>query len=228
MSHKKKGNKTNSKTVVLIRQPRGGLLPCEDMPPPIQAPWSLWNYKIRYQVASSTVTTASPSQIASWFCMCTVAGAPATYTRYVNAIRVRKVRLWCGPGNAAGSNTPVTVSLQFNGNLAQVVGPNKTYTDTSIGVTRVARLCVAPPADSTASEWLPITSVAPGTSPLFTYTAPIGTILMINLDATSNIDDVSLPTVTGVNAGVLGQTYSLALDHGVADNVIPISVNTNS
>jgi len=199
-------------------------MPCPEAPPPICSPWPVRGYTIRYIASASTTTTASPSQIGSWFCMCTVVGPPATYTRYVNAIRIRRVTMWCGPGAAAGSNTPVTISCQFNGNLAQVIGPNRTYTDTSMGVTRVARLSVAPPPSSTASDWLPITSVAPGTSPLFAYVAPIGTVMDIKLDATSNIDDSSLPTVTGAGPYVLGQTYALALDHGVSDNMIPQSV----
>jgi len=203
-------------------------MPCPDAPPAICSPWRLSGYTIRYLASATTITTASPSQIGSWFTMCTTAGAPPTFTRYVNAIRVRKVTMWCGPGATAGSNTPITISIQFNGNLAQVIGPNRTYTDTSIGVTRVARLCVAPPPSSTAADWLPITSVAPGTSPLFAYTAPIGTVMDIKLDVTSNIDDSSLPTVVGVTASILGQTYSLALDHGVSDNMIPQSVLTSS
>jgi len=219
-------NKSKRNVVMVVRQPRGGLMPTAESPPAICSPWRLTNYKIRYLASQATSTTASPSQIGSWFTMCTVAGPPSTVTRYVNAIRVRKVTMWCGPGATAGSNTPVTISVQFNGNLAQVIGPNRTYTDTSMGVTRVARLCVAPPPSSTAADWLPITSVAPGTSPLFAYVAPIGTVIDINLDVTSNIDDSSLPTVAATNAGVLGQTYSLALDHGVSDNMIPQSVLT--
>lgn len=180
--------------------------------------------KLRYMTTTAITTTATPSQIGGYFVVGTVVGTPGTVTKYVNSIRVRRITAWCLDSATA---TPRTVGLQFNGVLAQVVGSNRTHSDTQLGTARAACVSIVPELHSTASDWLPTGGgAAPGTSPLFTYTLPANSVLDIDLDVSVANDDAVVSTVATAAAPVLGQLYALALDHGTSDVMVPLSVTT--
>ncbi len=203
----------------LIR--RGGACPCPSAPPVFQSS-VYFRKKLRYQASAAITTTATPSQIGSYFVMGTVVNT--TVTKWVNQIRIRSVTLWAGPN--ATTFTPTTISLQFNGTLAQVSGTNRTYSDQSMGSNSIAHLRVKPDPMSTAADWVNVGgAAAPGTSPIFTYTLPAGGIIEIDCDVTVANDDSVVSTISAATV-VLGQLYALALDHGTSDVVVPLSVTT--
>jgi len=216
-----RGNRRAGRNSTFGRNANPDMMRCPKQPPTVQSNLESKLYTLTYVSAAAISTTCTPSQIGSFL---TTGGGALFVYKYVNAVKVHHVSMWAAP--PAGGN-PQTLSIQFNGVLAQVVGPNRSYTDTSIGFTYAARLRVRPPRDSTAAAWLPTGGgVAPGTSPLFAYSSTGAFVIQICCEFSGSNDDTFVSTIATSNVTTNGQTYALALDHGVSDNVVPQSVIT--
>lgn len=113
------------------------------------------SYVLRNQQMRFDITNANPGSISTDFLLNSwvVASTTSSYARLLNAVRLRRVRIW-GPPPSAGS-TPNSISIEFIGSgiADTTLGPSMKYSDSTMGV-QMAYLDVRPPRGSMAAFWL--------------------------------------------------------------------------
>jgi hypothetical protein len=134
----------------------------------------------------------------------TVCGNVATSATNVRsiatAVKVNAIRIWSAP-SAQGTST--TCSVNWFGDQ---FSPNKLMSDTSVSVSKPAKILARPPPKSLASFWQNNTAGA-----IFDIVAPEGSVIDIDMSFFLNDNNVS-PTSTTVVGKTIGNIYYGALD----------------
>ncbi len=160
--------------------------------------------------ASGTAQAITPAKLGVLVGVCTTLNA--TVTGLFEQVRVKAIYMWAGPNTA--TLTPVQLSVSFPGSVAGAVGANETFSDVSVGATRVAHVCGKPDPMSQSAQWQNCgTGGAPGTSGLFFLTYAQGTVIDVVMDVALTNDARSSGNTVAVTTGVLTQLYYLALDN---------------
>jgi len=181
------------------------LLPCPERVPVFRGT-TVFRKTVRYVAGSAITGTATNTQIGNFL---VVGGGTTTVYKVCNFIRVRSVTIWGGPPS---TGAPSTIVFQWSGTVAASIGPNQQWSDTSIGMTHVARLKVKPPVNSQAAQWQSTGGgAAPGTNVLFNYSLPANSVIQISLDASVN-DDNTASSVTVSGGATLGVIFAATLD----------------
>jgi len=169
--------------------------------------------KFRFQAGSGSAGTYqfSPCKLCALISTCTVNSTQAT--QYFDAVRLISVEIWAGLDTAAG--IPTTVSVIFNGNVAGILGTDISYSDTSVGATRVAHVKASPPPLSQTAQWQSGVTNGPGNNLLFSIAIPEFAVIDITAEFSvpsqlrTNNNTVTLSGATAVITAV----YYLALDN---------------
>jgi len=170
--------------------------------------------KFRFFGGSGTGGTynISPTKLCALVTTCTVTSTQAT--QWFDAVRLISVEIWAGQ-NTGASNQPNTISVIFNGNAAGLLGSDASFTDTSIGSTRVAHVKASPPTQSQTAQWQSGVTNSPGSNLLFSFSIPDFAVIDITGEFSipsqlrTSLNTVSLSGATAVITG----TYYLALDN---------------
>jgi len=170
--------------------------------------------KFRFFGQSGTGGTynISPCKLCAFISTCTVTSTQAT--QFFDAVRLISVEIWAGQDTGL-SNQPTTVSVIFNGNAAGLLGSDASFSDTSIGATRVAHVKASPPTQSQAAQWQSGVTNSPGSNLLFSFSIPEFTVIDITAEFSvpsqlrTNFNTIALSGATAVLTGV----YYLALDN---------------
>jgi len=169
----------------------------------------------RYRFTSTSATPTNITVIGllgAAGTMCTVANS-LTSTLF-ESVRVKRVAMWSPP---AAQGSSVTCSIEWFGG---VNSNNKEVSDTSVSVATPAHVTSSPPQQSIASFWN-----KPQVLNLFLLTAPVGTIIDVDLDLIFS-DDETTPQTYAVAAATLGTVYYLALDNVATHIYVPVSLTT--
>jgi len=170
--------------------------------------------KFRFSGAANTagLYQISPCKLCALISTCTVTSTQAT--QFFDAVRLISVEIWAGQDTGL-SNQPTTVSVIFNGNTAGILATDASFSDTSIGATRVAHVKASPPTQSQAAQWQSGVTNGPGNNLLFSIFIPEFSVIDITVDLTvpsqvrTSNNTVTLSGATAVLTGV----YYLALDN---------------
>jgi len=170
--------------------------------------------KFRFAGSNGTGGTynISPCKLCALTTICTVNSTQAT--QFYDAVRLISVEIWAGQDTGA-SNQPTTVSVIFNGNAAGLLGSDASFSDTSIGATRVAHVKASPPTQSQAAQWQSGVTNSPGSNLLFSFSIPEFAVIDITGEFSvpsqlrTSLNTVALSGATAVLTG----TYYLALDN---------------
>jgi len=169
--------------------------------------------KFRFQAGGGTAGTyqISPCKLCALIATCTVTSTQVT--QYFDAVRLISVEIWSGADTAAG--IPTTVSVIYNGNVAGILGTDVSFSDTSIGSTRVAHVKASPPTLSQSAQWQSGVTNGPGNNLLFAIAIPEYAVIDITAEFSvpsqlrTNNNTIALSGATAVLTGV----YYLALDN---------------
>jgi len=169
--------------------------------------------KFRFTNGSGSAGTfnISPCKLCALVCTCTVNSTQAT--QFFDAVRLISVEIWAL--GVDGSPTPSTVSVIFNGNAAGLLGNDISYSDTSIGATRVAHVKASPPTQSQTAQWQSGVTNSPGSNLLFSIAIPDFAVVDITAEFSvpsqlrTSLNTVALSGATAVLTGI----YYLALDN---------------
>lgn len=176
---------------------------------------------------NSGTYTITACKLGSLISMATLV-AGTTVVQFFDSVRVISVELWASSNS---SNTPQTVSINYAGSIAGVLGPQFSRSDTSTGMTRVAHVKFRPPRDSQASQWQATDVTGIGTNTLFKITIPNGTTIDVSLELAVPAVVRSSVNNFSVSAGVSSTIYYLALDNAAggsgssASNLIPADLS---
>lgn len=154
----------------------------------------------------------APCKLCALISTCTVVSTQVT--QYFDAVRLISVEIWAGQDTGL-SNQPTTVSVIFNGNVPGILGNDASFSDTSIGATRVAHVKASPPTQSQAAQWLSGATASPGTNQFFSIAIPEFSVIDITaeLSVPSQLRTSSnTVTLSGATAALTG-VYYLALDN---------------
>jgi len=204
MPNKNKNNKRGKR-----KQPTGGRNSCPMDPGMYMANASITK-TFRFVSTGAGTYIITAAKLGALISMCTT--VTTTVTQLFEQVRLHYVRVWGTAGTAIASSQ---ISLSYNGSSAGSVGNDITYSDCTVGTSRVARIHCPPPIDCDASHWQS-TATNAGTAPLFTLFLPnAGCVIDVHLTlrmtpdsrATNNTVLVSSP------APVLTQVYYLSLDN---------------
>jgi len=137
-----------------------------------------------------------------------------------SAFKLGKVSIW---GPMAAALTPVTASIEYSPiGTAGIGGPQRIWSDTSMGATEAAYVSKAPPKESAQSKWQTDNA---GTA-FFRLNGPIGSI--VDLAITYVMQNGQTPQVasTVLAGATVGQIYVRALDSNGATLLTPVSYPT--
>lgn len=160
----------------------------------------------------------SPCKLCALISTCTVTSTQVT--QFFDAVRLISVEIWAGQDTGL-SNQPTTVSVIFNGNVPGSLGNDASFTDTSIGATRVAHVKASPPTQSQSAQWSSGNNTAPGNNLLFAIAIPEYSV--IDITAQFSVPSqlrtaANTVTLSGATAALTG-VYYLALDNNAGGNL---------
>ncbi len=172
-------------------------------------------FRFKYAFTSSPQTyNISASKLCALQVIGTTTNTSAT--QLFEAVKVRKIEVWGGPlatGNA------FEAAVTFSGNALGVTGPNRTYSASSVGMTRPAYVCAKPGKETQAAQWqsgdtnvgtntlFTLNFAAVGASPTTTVTIDVHLVLRVTHNTRTSNNTVTLTTVA------LTSMYYLALDN---------------
>jgi hypothetical protein len=128
------------------------------------------------------------------------------------------VEIW---GGAATAGTGQTVSIEWTG---AANSPNLEFSETTMTAVNPAHLRLAPPKASLASFW----QLSTASVNLFQITAPLGSVVDVDLDLIISDTGAAATTLTGLTTVVLNKVYYLALDGINPNNWVPIRLTTTT
>ena len=170
------------------------------------------NHNYRF-TCSAAVSDASITILDILGVVGSVATTTTSTTNICQSFRINKISIW-GPGSLTGS----TVSVNFPGGVNSV---SKEFSDTTINSAECAHVSCKPPKNSLASFW----QVNGVVTRLFLLTAPLGSIIDLNLTTILNDND-PLITSTVTGPASIGTLYYLALNHTTTKTIRPVSLLT--
>lgn len=130
------------------------------------------------------------------------------------SVRILSISIWSSVSNVTNVNVqPRSVAIQFSGVTLGIGGVQLTHSDTSVGMTRIARVKARPEPSSQAGQWQSCTNAA---TPSF-FNLLIGSGAVVDLDLLLNItsDARSGNNATLTGPATVGQIYYLALDNAM-------------
>jgi len=153
---------------------------------------------------ASTITAANLTTV------CGNVATTATNVRSIaTSVKINNIKIWSAP-ESQGSSTTCFVNW-FGDQFA----PNRLVSDTSVSVSKPAKILARPPAKSLASFWQNNTAGA-----IFEISAPTGSVIDLDLSFYLNDNNVS-PTSTTVIAKTIGNIYYGALDGTFTSTTYP-------
>jgi hypothetical protein len=123
---------------------------------------------LRYVATAQNSATITAQNLLDTINVATTAVAPYNLFRYV---KIRKIEVWSLPALGAAN----TVSVTFTGNGSNVVGDERTHTDTSMGL-EPAHIQVRPSKKSLISNYMVSAAVT-----VFNITVPPGAVIDLHL-----------------------------------------------
>jgi hypothetical protein len=191
----KKHNKNNSNNRGQGRPRNRRML--TEQPPMLEI-----NVKARH-IFRFTSLTSGPTAVtaANLTTVCGNVATTATNVRSIaTSIKVNAIKIWSAPQSQGSSST---CSVNWFGDQ---FSPNKLMSDTSVSVSKPAKILARPPPKSLASFWQNNTAGA-----IFDIVAPEGSVIDIDMSFFLNDNNVS-PTSTTVVGKTIGNIYYGALD----------------
>ncbi len=173
------------------------------------------NHVMRYNCTTTNSIMSTDFLLNSWV----VASTSSAYARLVNAIKLKRVRIW-GPAPSAGSS-PNTISVEFIGSgvADTTLGPSQKFSDSTMGA-QMAYLDVKPPRGSIASWWLEDGISTQTVANLVTYQ---GCVVDLIVDISFK-DDEAVSTATGLTSGAsatVGRPYAPGLGNTIVSGGNP-------
>jgi len=138
-------------------------------------------------------------------------------TCFSAAVKLNHIKMWSPP---ASQGSAVTCSVLWAGSVTPFT-PDKEESDTSVSVAVPAHLHARPPKNSLASFWQTVSS-----NNLFTLSAPVGTVIDVNLSLILYDDDGPSAANITTTAATFGATYYLSLDPVATHRYVPVSLTT--
>lgn len=155
-----------------------------------------------------------------WF----VATSATTGYRLFDAIRVKRIEMWCAAlSSATASNTLISIEETPGIYLS---GRNRILQDMVVGTARAAHVVWTPMA-STNQAFFVTSGTATNTS-LFRFTAPIGTVIDVTYEFVLADGSASPVGVVGAISGATtGQVYCRSISRNGTTSLPPVSISTN-
>jgi len=147
--------------------------------------------------------------------MCCAVSSTSAY-RTLDGIKLKNVEIWAANASGAASNTVELewVPVNYAGNSGM------TFTDTAMGISDIAHLCVSPPKDSGASFWV---SGNPSTSlNFFRMTLPEGSVVDVTCECVFKDNDVAVAVTGSVSGATAGTFYYRYLDSNGSKLLAPL------
>jgi hypothetical protein len=176
------------------------------------------NHTYRFTSSSGNTTFVTP---VSMLC------AAGSFTSVLNtsvvsifgALKVKRVTVWAPP---ASQGAVSTCSIDWAGSGAASQGSLE-VSDTTNSVSTPAKISSAPPRGSLADFW----QNAAQTNSLFGLTAPVGSIIDVQLSLIFQDAD-NAPATTTVATAAIGVNYFLSLDPNATHRYVPVSLSTTT
>jgi len=173
--------------------------------------------RLRYQAtaAGSTIVTTVNLQQLLAVVITSISGRSL-----IGGIRLTRIEMW---GPMSSSLSPVTVSTEYVQAYggSSTTGPNKIYSDTSMGTTG-AYVNSKPPPGSLASLWIPDTSLN-----ALKLVYPAGTIIDIHVKIVLASGQSYDTTSIVLSGALVGDIILVPLDGTGTANLVPVSYVTN-
>jgi hypothetical protein len=184
--------------------------------PPQFASNLIFNHTYRFLSTSATPTPVTPtSLLCASGTICTVVNTDVA--SFWQSVKVNRIHMWTPPP-AVGSSA--TCSIEWIGTSS--MSNNKEVSDTSVSTAFPAHVHSSPPPRSLAQFWN-----QPSANAIFTLTAPVGTIIDVNVTLVAQDDNVT-NAFSVVTTGALGVQYYLSLDSNATHRYTPISLFTTT
>jgi hypothetical protein len=183
--------------------------------PPIK---SNIEFRHRYRFTSTSATPTAltgTSLLGAAGTMCTVANS--VVCAVASSVKISNISIWTPP---ASQGSPATCSVDW---IGYQNSPDREVSDTSVSVSTPAKVSTSPPRNSLAAFW----QLAGGTA-LCTLTAPVGSVIDVDLALIFNDDDGAVINQISVTTGTLGASYYLSLDPNGTHRYTPVSLNTTT
>jgi len=182
-------------------------------PPQISSNITL-RHVYRFVSSSGTATVLTPTSL---LCAAGTMGTAlnTSVTSFVASVRINRVTMWTPP---ASQGATATCSVNWNGYQNS---PDVEMSDTTVSVSRPARVSCVPPRGSLAAFWQTV-----GTNTICTLVAPTGTIIDVDLSLILSDDDPGTAASTAVATAAVGGIYYLSLDPNATHRYVPVSLFT--
>jgi hypothetical protein len=135
----------------------------------------------------------------------------------MSSVKINSITMWTPPPSQGSSATCSVDWVGFQNS------PDREVSDTSVSVAVPAMVASKPPRNSLASFW----QLAGGTT-LCTLTAPVGSVIDVDLSLIFNDNDGAVINNIAVATGVLGTSYYLSLDPNGTHRYVPVSLNSTT
>ncbi len=210
MSRRNRNRRQLSNVRNIANRPSRGPL----APPPFDST-IFYTKKFRFQASSALSSTNIT--VLDLLSLLVVADTTVSASTINTSIRLRKVEMW---GPMASSLAPVTVSCEFPAMAALLSGPNRVYSDTSMGSTFGAHVKAVPTDEMIQYHWQTTTSGAI----MFQLNGPSNTIVDVTLDCV--LQNGQAPITVTVVAASVGTLYCRSLDSQGSALLVPVSYVT--
>jgi len=188
----------------------GGRMRAPGMPPTLTTNLvvrKVFRFVLASSVNTETLFTFTAPKIGA---LIGVATATTNIVQLFEACKINSITLWSSinPSNVQ----PRTVSVLFMGAVLGVQGANKTHSDMSVGMTRVAKVKARPEPGSQAGQWQ--NTVTTNTAAYFSLLASGGAVC--DLDVLLTVTSDARPSNASVSItgpAVVTNVYYLALDN---------------
>jgi hypothetical protein len=190
--------------------------------PPQWSPTVAVDLHLRFELATAGVNSLAISTT-DLLNLKVVATTAVLAYRIFDAVKLRKVEIWCANTVATASNT---VEVEFLSSNPYYSDDSKIFTKTAVGTSAVAHVVAKPNPKGMSSAWF---SGASNSFTIFNISAPQGSIVDVYLSARLIDDEPHLPNAgITVAAATAGTFYGLYLDNdqGAAAVILPLGVNT--
>jgi len=173
--------------------------------------------KFRFQNGQNGYTqyNLTAAKLGALVTTCTVNSTQAT--QLFDTVQLLAVEVW---SSETTLGIPATCTVTWSGNTSGNTGPQRNYTDTSIGSTRVAHVRATTNPSFQTGQWQSCDTTSPGSNLLFSIYCNVGAVVDVTcnytvtgLVRTAN-NTVTLSGATAVLTGI----YYLALDNNAGGN----------
>lgn len=219
-------SKNNNRVARRRRNPRSRLpsIPKPPMYVPTLVVPHVFRFQKRYTGAGGLVTySISPAKVVSLYSFGLVANS-SVFSLF-EAAKITKIEMWASPPT---DGSIITITANFDGQVAGIIGPNTLKSSQSMGMTEPAYLTIKPPLRSQAADWqfghANAAAGAPSISTWFTITIDSpSTVATTVSDVTLDLHAVfkisadtqlaATKTLSPIATSAIGSNYYMALDN---------------